>query len=285
MANYFDRDNERYRNRDPFRGNESYDRERGQRFGPEYEGDRGWEVGRSDPRATSQYDEYERGYGAGYLGGHEQGRGFSGGRDVGRFSPSYNQGFGEIPESERRYGRPYGASAYRPENERYSGRQYEGTNRPPDYGRDFATGRHRTYGDENLVGERDWIDRASDEISSWFGDDAAERRRRMDKLREGKYRGRGPKGYRRSDERIKEDVNDRLTDYSYLDASEIVVSVKDGDVTLSGTVLNRGDKRVAEAVAESVSGVKNVQNNLRLNEEQVNTAALETSARAAAPGR
>jgi osmotically-inducible protein OsmY len=107
----------------------------------------------------------------------------------------------------------------------------------------------------------------------------------MDKMREGKYRGRGPKGYRRSDERIKEDVNDRLTDYSYLDASEIVVSVKDGDVTLSGTVLDRGDKRVAEAVAESVSGVKNVQNNLRVNAEQVNTAGVETSARAAAPGR
>ena len=88
----------------------------------------------------------------------------------------------------------------------------------------------------------------------------------MDKMREGKFRGHGPKGYRRSDERIKEDVNDRLTD-AYLDASDVEVSVKEGEVTLSGAVLDRTDKRLAEDVAESVSGVKNVQNNLRTNKE------------------
>jgi osmotically-inducible protein OsmY len=133
--------------------------------------------------------------------------------------------------------------------------------------------------------ERGWFDRASDEVSSWFGDEEAERRRRWDKIREGKYRGRGPKGYRRSDERIKEDINDRLTDYPYLDASEIVVSVKDSEVTLSGTVDNRSDKRTAEDIAESVSGVRNVQNSLRVNAEQVSTAGLDTSARAATQTR
>jgi osmotically-inducible protein OsmY len=78
------------------------------------------------------------------------------------------------------------------------------------------------------------------------------------------HRGRGPKGYKRSDGRIEEDVNDRLTDDPYLDASDIEVSVKDGEVTLSGLVGRREDKRRAEDLAELVSGVGNVQNNLRV---------------------
>jgi len=45
------------------------------------------------------------------------------------------------------------------------------------------------------------------------------------------------------------------------------VNVKDGEVMLSGTVLDRTDKRLAEDLAESVSGVKNVQNNLRINKD------------------
>jgi osmotically-inducible protein OsmY len=60
--------------------------------------------------------------------------------------------------------------------------------------------------------------------------------------------------------------------------------VKDSEVTLSGTVDDRTDKRVAEDVAESVSGVKNVQNNLRVKQEQVSTAGLAT-AKTASPTR
>ncbi|HEY2964563.1 MAG TPA: BON domain-containing protein [Pyrinomonadaceae bacterium] len=84
----------------------------------------------------------------------------------------------------------------------------------------------------------------------------------MDARRE--HRGRGPKGYKRSDERIKEDVNDRLTDDYYLDASEIDVQVINGEVVLTGTVNSREDKRRAEDIAESVSGVINVEVRLRV---------------------
>jgi hypothetical protein len=80
----------------------------------------------------------------------------------------------------------------------------------------------------------------------------------------GEHRGRGPKNYTRSDERIREDVNDRLSDDSWLDASEIDVQVTSCEVTLAGTVCSRDDKRRAEEVAEQVSGVKHVQNNLRI---------------------
>jgi hypothetical protein len=75
--------------------------------------------------------------------------------------------------------------------------------------------------------------------------------------------GRGPKGYQRSDERINEDVCDRLT-YSVVDASDIEVKVSDGEVTLSGTVPNRWHKRQAENLAD-VPGVRDVHNQLRVD--------------------
>lgn len=75
--------------------------------------------------------------------------------------------------------------------------------------------------------------------------------------------GRGPKGYVRSDERIREDVCDRLNDDDEVDARDITVTVKNADVILEGTVNDRRSKHRAEDIAESVSGVKNVTNQLR----------------------
>lgn len=80
------------------------------------------------------------------------------------------------------------------------------------------------------------------------------------------HRGKGPKGYRRSDDRIREDVCDCLTDDPMLDAGEIDVQVKDGEVTLSGTVSDRLAKRHAEDMIERVTGVRDVQNNIRVKE-------------------
>jgi hypothetical protein len=123
--------------------------------------------------------------------------------------------------------------------------------------------------------ERGFCERAGDEVRSWFGDEEAERRRRSDEMRTGQYVGRGPRGYRRSDERISEDVNDRLTDDPYLDATNIEVSVDDRVVTLTGTVDSREDKRRAEYLAESVSGVTDVINQLRVS--QTGQTATETT--------
>jgi osmotically-inducible protein OsmY len=78
----------------------------------------------------------------------------------------------------------------------------------------------------------------------------------------GTHRGRGPKGYRRSDERIREDVCQLLTDDPRIDASDIEVTTENCEVTLSGTVHARDDKRQAEDLAESVSGVRDVHNRL-----------------------
>lgn len=94
----------------------------------------------------------------------------------------------------------------------------------------------------------------------------------------GEHKGRGPKGYRRSDDRIREDVNDRLTDDGRLDATHIDVNVADGEVTLSGTVSSREAKRRAEDVAERVSGVSDVQNNLKVNRTVSNEINDQTGA-------
>lgn len=82
------------------------------------------------------------------------------------------------------------------------------------------------------------------------------------------HRGKGPKGYRRSDERIREDANDALTDDPMIDASSIEIEVKNGEVTLSGTVTDRRMRRRAEDVIEGLSGVRHVQNNLRVQSGQ-----------------
>lgn len=117
------------------------------------------------------------------------------------------------------------------------------------------------YGDS---GERSWWDRTSDEVSSWFGDEDAERRRDRDREMQGSFRGKGPKNYSRSDQRITEDINDRLSDDPFIDASDVDVSVSNGEVTLTGTVNHRNAKRRAEDMAEAISGVRNVENRLRV---------------------
>ena len=81
---------------------------------------------------------------------------------------------------------------------------------------------------------------------------------------QGEHRGKGPKDYKRSDDRIREDVCDRLSDDGRIDASNIDVRVSGNEVILSGSVDSKDVKRRAEDVAESVSGVSNVQNQLRV---------------------
>lgn len=81
----------------------------------------------------------------------------------------------------------------------------------------------------------------------------------------GPHQGRGPKGWKRADDRIKEDINEQLSRHPHLDASEIEVMVEQGEVTLSGTVDDRYAKRMAEDVAEQVYGVTDVQNQIRVS--------------------
>jgi BON domain-containing protein len=98
------------------------------------------------------------------------------------------------------------------------------------------------------------------------------------------YVGRGPKNYKRSDDRIRDEICDRMTEDPALDASEIEVEVIDGEVTLSGSVMSRDQKRRAEDVAERISGVKDVTNQLRVTRNGIGHNWDADSSRAAAPG-
>ncbi|PLP97272.1 RNA-binding protein [Cupriavidus pauculus] len=77
----------------------------------------------------------------------------------------------------------------------------------------------------------------------------------------------GPKGYQRSDERIREDLCERLAMSGRVDVREVEVSVASGVVTLSGTVQDRQQKYRIEDMAEEVFGVKDVHNQIRVTRE------------------
>jgi osmotically-inducible protein OsmY len=203
------------------------------------------------------YGDYRR---EGAYGRHGS-EGHSGERANPRYEPWDYARFGRHENDSPRYGRRYpGRGDYpyvNPSSEAYS----RGYARLREYQiRDPYESSYDWRGEE-----RPWWDRASDAIASWFGDEEAERRRQWDQYRARHHRGRGPRGYTRSDERITEDINDRMTYDYFLDATDILVSVEKGEVTLSGTVQSRAEKRVAEDIAEDIPGVINVQNNIRVS--------------------
>lgn len=92
----------------------------------------------------------------------------------------------------------------------------------------------------------------------------SQRTEREPEERGGRYAGVGPKGFRRSPERLRELVCERLTDAPGVDASEIEVHVEGDEVTLTGRVPSRAHKRAAEDCAEAVPGVRDVHNRLTL---------------------
>ena len=139
-----------------------------------------------------------------------------------------------------------------------------------DYERGYGDGgreeSRRAY-EERAREAGDFFRRTGQRISNWFSDVRRDMDYRDDERRYEAYRGArglGPKGYKRSDERISDDVHQRLTDDPWVDASDITVSVASGEVALSGTVDSREAKHRAERIVEDLSGVTHVQNNLRI---------------------
>lgn len=81
----------------------------------------------------------------------------------------------------------------------------------------------------------------------------------------GPYTGFAPKGWRRSPERIRDEICQRMTDHARLDPTDIEIEVdEDGEVTLTGAVRSRAEKRLAEDVAEQARGVRDVHNRLSI---------------------
>ena len=80
------------------------------------------------------------------------------------------------------------------------------------------------------------------------------------------HRGKGPAGYVRPDASIADDIIDRLTDDDTLDASQILLQVEGGVVTLSGNVPTRAMKHRAEDIAAEARGVADVRNMIRVDD-------------------
>lgn len=81
------------------------------------------------------------------------------------------------------------------------------------------------------------------------------------------FTGVGPKGYKRSDERIEEEVCERLAADRYIDASDILVSVENAVVKLSGNVEDREDRTAAEMLVENVWGIEDIINDIKVKKK------------------
>jgi hypothetical protein len=182
---------------------------------------------------------YDAGYGQGGYGwgGYGQpgyGAGFQSGSQWGGAGPGWQGSGWQGGEGQGRYGRSYGRPAFGQQGfgqqgYRQQGFQQQGYGSP-------------AYGQPGW-GEQGWARSGG---------------------QPGQHAGRGPRGYRRSDDRIREDVSEALTRDPDVDATDIEIVVLEGEVTLSGAVDDRRTKRRAEDLVERCAGVNDVHNQLRV---------------------
>lgn len=191
---------------------------------------RGYQGSRSGSREFGQ----ESGRGQTYGPEFEEER-YGGGQQG--YSEQWNRPeYGQQSQSQRPYGQEYGAGQRGQQFGQQRGQQF-GQQRGQQFGEQQG---QQPYGGYQGQGERGELQRQRQ----------------------------GPKGYTRSDERIKEAICERLTETHWLDVSEVSVSVKDGEVTLEGTVPDRRMKHEVEDVADSCWGVREVENHLRISHQE-----------------
>lgn len=159
--------------------------------------------------------------------------------------------------------------------------EYGGSSNNPFYGERPLTRAGSTYdwdyfGSKNGLPTTQWRrDADSEQFDDLvYGGRSFERRQATQSR--GEFSGRGPRGYLRSDDRIREDVCQCLTDDAHIDASNIEVAVKDREVMLTGTVTSRMQKRHAEDLIERLPGVRDVINSIRVVSDMQSTQSTGT---------
>jgi hypothetical protein len=83
-----------------------------------------------------------------------------------------------------------------------------------------------------------------------------------EQLSELSHRGRGPKGYKRTDDLLKEIICEQLTDDPFIDARDVSVEIENSEVTLHGSVPERRQKYAIEDLVADVAGVNEIHNHL-----------------------
>lgn len=157
----------------------------------------------------------------------------------------------------RRYPEEYRSGQGREESDR--GRF---GNTTPDWSRGYS--RQGSAGDDSSQSSGSWTGREQ-YPSGYYGQEQIGTQRATGPNASG-HRGKGPKGYERTDERIKEAICERLTEDDSIDASEVSVNVAQGRVTLEGQVDSRRAKYDIEECAEQC-GARDIINNLRIEQQ------------------
>ena len=239
---------------------------------------------------TRSWSEHERGpreYG--------QERRWRGGEDRGRGAPER----GQRTRADEWYGRfedPWRAEHDSRRGEAYASGEQER------YGRDedpWHAERGR-YGAQQAYGDRRWRDQHERGRGGQYGDADPYRgggelwgasygwptegaglseRGPSGRMAASARANRGPKGYTRSDERIREDVCEHIMHRHDIDSSEVTVEVQSGAVTLQGTVPERWMKHAIEDLADRCLGVNEVDNRVRVQRQEHGAAGAgrETS--------
>lgn len=250
--------------------------------------------GRSSFAEPNRFDEFED---YGYSGGSQGRAGRTGERAMGGgMSDRYGRGGGDR-------GWQGGERGSHQDRERGSGSMggswgAGGPRESRDWGesgdRDFGSSRGGDRGYGGYGGDRNFgsswgggLDRGPHE-NDWRGAGAGasfgwnDRDRDRDRERfpqSGPHAGRGPKNYQRSDDRLTEDVCDRLMEHPMIDASDIEVKVQGGEVTLRGTVDDRRVKHRIEDLVDGIMGVREVHNELKVRREGGNLGRFESHGR------
>jgi len=182
--------------------------------------------------------------------------------DEGRFQthPMQRAGSGFAQSAPQPRGSRYG-----PQESRYgsrSGRWQSESGGPQRYGGESRQGSWQRERDERHDEGR-YATGYATEYPAARGDDSPASQYSMQQRR----RNRGPRNWQRSDERIREDVCERLAALDDVDVSDVSVSVQQGTVRLTGSVVERSDKHRIEDVADDSAGVRDVDNQIRVRRD------------------
>lgn len=197
----------------------------------------------------------QRGYGSGRMGGNGGTTGYGGSYGHGALG-----GYGGYGRSE---GRDHG-------NRDHGNRDYGAREWGSQQGSRELGGRGREGGDrdEDRDEQGGLLHRMGEGFKNVFG---------MNDRDRGPHFGKGPKGYKRSDERIREEVSEVIARQGWIDASDVEVKVQNGEVTLTGTIDQRDHKRRLEQMIEDLPGVDDVRNELRVKRAQLGAGGTYAS--------